>query len=68
MLDPSKDRSWPKFLENTMIINKNLSSRVVLRYTNLGPNWATSKWKITNSNVQVWRSESMDKVTLIKVA
>ena len=24
--------------------------------TNLGPNWATSKWKITDSHVQVWRS------------
>ena len=33
MFDPSKDRYWPKFLENTMILSKTLSSRVVIRCT-----------------------------------
>ena len=56
MFDPSKDRSWSKFLENTMIVHKNLSSRVVMGCTNLGPKGATSKWKITDNHVQVWRS------------
>ena len=56
MFDTSKDRSLPKCLEKTMVICKTLSLRLVLGCTNLGPSWVISKWKISNSHVQEWRS------------
>ena len=56
IFDPSNERFWPKFFKNTMILSKTLSSRVFIGCTNLSPSWATSKWKINNSHVQVWRS------------
>ena len=53
MFDPSKETSWPEFLDYLIIFQKNYSLSAFMRLRILGPGWYTDFAFFFHSYIQV---------------